>query len=115
MFSICGARSDLSPMPDGPPVDYDSTSLAGDVIVLQVKFQMYGVAAYNCWRSRQGDEVHGVMKSYRREHYADIPVPRPPSNNVDDLDYALPTSLQRRYYIYCTRGQRVRGDVLRGL
>ncbi|KAI0245803.1 hypothetical protein BJV78DRAFT_1277371 [Lactifluus subvellereus] len=35
---------------------------------------LYGVAAYNCWRSRQGgDEVHAVMKSYRREHYADIP------------------------------------------
>ncbi len=29
MFSICGARGDLSATPDGPPVDYDSTSLAG--------------------------------------------------------------------------------------
>jgi hypothetical protein len=31
MFSICGARGHLSATPDGPPVDYDTTSLA-DVI-----------------------------------------------------------------------------------
>jgi hypothetical protein len=28
MFSICGARGDLSEIPDGPPVDYGSTLLA---------------------------------------------------------------------------------------
>ncbi len=32
MFStICGARGDLSAMPDGPPVDYESAALADDV------------------------------------------------------------------------------------
>jgi hypothetical protein len=33
MFSICGARGDLSMVPNGQPVDYDSTLLA-DVIDL---------------------------------------------------------------------------------
>ena len=33
MFSICGARGYLSTAPNGPPVNYDSTSLA-DVIDL---------------------------------------------------------------------------------
>jgi hypothetical protein len=28
MFSICGAHGDISATPDGPPVDYNSTSLA---------------------------------------------------------------------------------------
>ncbi|KAI9566886.1 hypothetical protein HD554DRAFT_2193715 [Boletus coccyginus] len=28
MFSICGARGDLSATPDGPPVDYDNTSFS---------------------------------------------------------------------------------------
>ena len=28
MFCICGARGDLSETPNGPPVDYDRTSLA---------------------------------------------------------------------------------------
>jgi hypothetical protein len=44
---------------------------------------MYGVAAYKCWRSSQADnEVHNMMKSYHKEHYADIPVPPcRPSNN----------------------------------
>jgi len=28
MFCICGARGDLSATPDGPPVDYDSTSFS---------------------------------------------------------------------------------------
>lgn len=32
MFSICGAQGDLSMVPNGQPVDYDSTSL--DVIDL---------------------------------------------------------------------------------
>ena len=32
MFSICGARGDLSATPDGPPVDYNSTELADNVI-----------------------------------------------------------------------------------
>ena len=30
MFSICGAFGDLSEIPDGPPVDYDSTSFANN-------------------------------------------------------------------------------------
>jgi hypothetical protein len=33
MFSICGARGDISMAPNGQPVDYDSTSLA-DVVDL---------------------------------------------------------------------------------
>jgi hypothetical protein len=33
MFSICGARGDISMAPNGQPVDYDSTTLA-DFIVL---------------------------------------------------------------------------------
>ena len=32
MFSICGAHGDLSAIPDGPPVDYNSTELADNVI-----------------------------------------------------------------------------------
>ncbi|KAN0130740.1 hypothetical protein V8E53_011415 [Lactarius tabidus] len=31
LFSICGARGDLSTVPNGQPVDYDSTSLADDI------------------------------------------------------------------------------------
>lgn len=31
MFSICGARGDLSAMPEGPAVDYQSTALVDDV------------------------------------------------------------------------------------
>ena len=27
MFTICGARGDLSPTPNGPPVDYDKTEV----------------------------------------------------------------------------------------
>jgi hypothetical protein len=33
---------------------------------------MYGVAAYSCWKSKQG--VHSVMESYHQEHYSNIPV-----------------------------------------
>jgi hypothetical protein len=45
---------------------------------------MYGVAAYKRWRSSQiDDEVHNIMKSYHREHYAGIPVP-PYNNNGND-------------------------------
>jgi hypothetical protein len=32
IFSICGARGDLSATPDGPPVDYSSIELADNVI-----------------------------------------------------------------------------------
>jgi hypothetical protein len=31
LFSICGARGDLSTAPNGQSVDYDSTSLADDI------------------------------------------------------------------------------------
>ncbi|KAI0252791.1 hypothetical protein BJV78DRAFT_1281379 [Lactifluus subvellereus] len=93
---------------------------------------LYGIAAYNCLRSRQGDgDVHSVMKSYRREHYADIPPRSPLGNNDDnppskeeddpsDPDYDPnhgssqeqvdahgpdpPTSLQRRPYTSIRRG-----------
>jgi hypothetical protein len=66
---------------------------------------LYGVAAYNCWKSRQGDDdVHAVMRSYRREHYADIPR-MPPSNDDDDAHGPdPPTSLQRRPYMSIRRG-----------
>ncbi|KAI0256175.1 hypothetical protein BJV78DRAFT_1169769, partial [Lactifluus subvellereus] len=66
---------------------------------------LYGIAAYNRWRSRQSDDdVHTVMKSYRREHYADIPR-MPPSNNDDDASGPdPPTSLQRRPYMSIRRG-----------
>ncbi|KAI9465246.1 hypothetical protein BJY52DRAFT_1220925 [Lactarius psammicola] len=37
MFSICGARGDLSATPDGPPVDYNSTELADDDVVYYYK------------------------------------------------------------------------------
>ncbi|KAH9965200.1 hypothetical protein BC827DRAFT_1182892 [Russula dissimulans] len=30
MFTICGARGDLSATPEGPPVDYDRTEFADD-------------------------------------------------------------------------------------
>ncbi|KAI0246116.1 hypothetical protein BJV78DRAFT_1348806 [Lactifluus subvellereus] len=67
---------------------------------------IYGVAAYTCWRSRQGDDdVHAVMKSYRREHYAYIPPRRPSSNDDDDAHGPdPPTSLQRRPYMSIRRG-----------
>jgi len=47
---------------------------------------MYGVAAYRRWMSGHSDddEVHSVMKNYRGEYYADIPLSRPPSNDDDD-------------------------------
>jgi hypothetical protein len=81
----------------------------------------YGIAAYNCWRSRQGDgDVHSVMKNYRREHYVDIPPRSPLGNNDDDPDYDPngnssqeqddahgpdpPTSLRRRPYTSIRRG-----------
>ncbi len=32
MFSICGARGDLYATLDGPPVDYDGTALADNII-----------------------------------------------------------------------------------
>lgn len=38
MFCVCGARGDLSATPDGPPVDYDSTSLA-DITEVYYKAQ----------------------------------------------------------------------------
>ncbi|KAF8482447.1 hypothetical protein DFH94DRAFT_365059 [Russula ochroleuca] len=77
---------------------------------------MYGVAAYKCWRSSQADnEVHNMMKSYHKEHYADIPVPPcRPSNNDNgsskEQDHAYgpddpPTTLpQQRCYIFTRRG-----------
>ncbi|KAI0252788.1 hypothetical protein BJV78DRAFT_1124086 [Lactifluus subvellereus] len=82
---------------------------------------LYGVATYNCLRSGQGDgDVHSVMKSYRREHYADIPPRSPLGNNDDDPDYDPngnfsqeqddahgpdpPTSLRRRPYTSIRRG-----------
>jgi len=66
---------------------------------------MYGVAAYKCWSSRK--DTHDIMKSYRTEHYAHIPVlPRePPSDDNDDTpepddprdaDYT-PVPRRRRY------------------
>jgi hypothetical protein len=32
MYSICGARGDLSTMPKGPVVDYETTTLVDDVV-----------------------------------------------------------------------------------
>jgi hypothetical protein len=64
---------------------------------------MYGVAAYNRWRIRQGDdEGHSVMKNYHKEHYADILAPphRPPSDG-DDLP---PTPPQQSHYTSTRRG-----------
>ncbi|KAH9036197.1 hypothetical protein EDB85DRAFT_2288402 [Lactarius pseudohatsudake] len=43
----------------------------------------YGAAAYKCWSSMR--DVHGVVESYHREHYADIPVP-PRRRHSDDSD-----------------------------
>jgi len=68
---------------------------------------IYGIAAYKCWSSRK-DDIHSVMKSYRTEHYAHIPVlsHKPPSNDSDDApepdeprdtDHPTPASRQRRY------------------
>ncbi|KAN0082622.1 hypothetical protein V8E55_008417 [Tylopilus felleus] len=43
----------------------------------------YDVAAFKAWRSRQGGEVHAIMRDYRDEQYAHIsPLPR----QVDDSD-----------------------------
>lgn len=54
---------------------------------------MYGVAAYKHWRSSQIDnEVHNIMKSYHREHYAGIPVP-PYNNNGNDSFLKKDTAL----------------------
>ena len=38
MFCVCGARGDLSATSDGPPVDYDSTSLT-DITEVYYKAQ----------------------------------------------------------------------------
>jgi hypothetical protein len=37
---------------------------------------LYGIAAYNAWRSERGDGLN-QMKAYRDEHYAQIPPPPP--------------------------------------
>lgn len=59
---------------------------------------MYGVAAYKCWMSRQGDP-HSVMRDYRTAHYANIPVPprRPASNDDDDTSPEEPDDSDADY------------------
>ncbi len=89
---------------------------------------VYGVAAYRCWSSGHDvDDVHVVVESYHRGHYALIPVPPRPSSNdsdntpseelddhndlhfipdrpVDSHDHPPPTSSQRRRYTSTKRG-----------
>ncbi|KAH9050889.1 hypothetical protein EDB83DRAFT_1346785 [Lactarius deliciosus] len=77
----------------------------------------YGAAAYQCWSSMR--DVHGVMESYHREHYADIPVPPrrrhsdgPSSEELDgprhceDADPA-PTSPRRRQHMSLRNGDEM--------
>ncbi|KAI0256171.1 hypothetical protein BJV78DRAFT_1169751 [Lactifluus subvellereus] len=91
----CGAHMDAQFQGTGIPLP--------PAIILDY---LYGIAAYSCWRSRQGDgDVHTVMKSYRREHYANIPPRMPPSNDDDDAHGPdPPASLQRRPYMSIRRG-----------
>ncbi|KAH9174872.1 hypothetical protein EDB89DRAFT_1948327 [Lactarius sanguifluus] len=81
----------------------------------------YGAAAYKCWGSTR-DVHHGVMESYHREHYADIPVPPrrrhsddsdgPSSDELDaprhceDPDHA-PTSPRRRQHMSLREGDEM--------
>jgi len=45
---------------------------------------VYGIAAYKAWRSRP-DDGFDQMEAYHNEHYAQIPLP-PPSSQDDDTD-----------------------------
>ena len=49
---------------------------------------LYGIAAYNAWRSKRGDGFN-QMEKYRNEHYAQIPPPAPP-DDIDDTDASGP-------------------------
>ena len=50
---------------------------------------MYGVAAYNLWKSGQdGDESHEIMEEYYTAHYQTLPIPdpSPPWDDPNDDD-----------------------------
>ena len=71
---------------------------------------MYGVAAYKCWRS--SDEVHGLMRSFHDNHYANIPVPplSPPyddSNSLSSSEDPLLASPKERCYTSTRRGDEM--------
>jgi hypothetical protein len=46
---------------------------------------IYGIAAYNAWRSNRGDGFNR-MTAYRNEHYAKIPPPPAPPDDTYDTD-----------------------------
>jgi hypothetical protein len=51
---------------------------------------VYGIAAYNAWRSQSGDGFDKI-KAYRDEHYAKIPpLPSASRDYIDDDDTPVP-------------------------
>jgi hypothetical protein len=46
---------------------------------------VYGIAAYNAWRSKRGGGFNR-MRAYRNEHYAQIPPPSAPPDDIYDTD-----------------------------
>jgi hypothetical protein len=56
---------------------------------------LYGVAAYNCWKSAS---ILGTMEEYYVDHYEFIPVPTPSTLSEEDsfskpYDYVIPLTL----------------------
>ncbi|KAH9172939.1 hypothetical protein EDB89DRAFT_821689 [Lactarius sanguifluus] len=80
---------------------------------------MYGVAAYERWKSTA--DIHDVMKSYHEEHYANIPglSRKPPSDGGDDApepDDPRDTDYnpRKRHYPSTSRGD-VMGEAIDNL
>ncbi|KAH9050999.1 hypothetical protein EDB83DRAFT_1359922 [Lactarius deliciosus] len=83
----------------GAHVDAQFRGTGGPLPPSVILDYIYGVAAYKCWGSRPG---HGLVESYYRENYANIPSPHGPLSGEDDdrndPNCLPPTSPQQRCY-----------------
>ncbi|KAH9042313.1 hypothetical protein EDB84DRAFT_1266912 [Lactarius hengduanensis] len=96
MFTICGAFGDLSPSPapDGPSVDYDTTSLANDIDLYYNPSGSCIFVDYNCLVER-ATTTDGTSRrhNFRNEYLSkvvedrwDLYDPRPPPiDGVNDI------------------------------
>ena len=58
---------------------------------------VYGIAAYKAWRSKHGVGFN-KMRAYHIEHYAQIPPPLVPPDDIDDTDSDYKPHKRRKPY-----------------
>ncbi len=57
---------------------FEGTNSLPNIVILDF---LYGVAAYNCWKSAS---ILGTMEEYYVDHYESIPVPTPSTLSEED-------------------------------